>query len=471
MSAALYVRVSTDAQAEKGYSIEAQLDKLRAYCALNGIADFKEYVDAGYSASNLNRPALSRLVQDIQSGAVGAVAVYKLDRLSRKTKDTLYLVEDVFNKNDVQFVSLSENIDTSSASGKFFLSILSSVAQLERENIRERSMLGRKKKAETGIKERTSKILIGYDYDEKTERYTVNDYEAMQIRELFSLYLSGMGLLKIYNLFKSKYNTKYGAWKTVRKLQYALDDESYTGKFKHGGDFYEGENIPAIIDEDTFRRVREIREYKKTHYYRHTSGYLLTGLLRCGECGSRMRGYPHKYKDKRTDYYVCYNRDSSHLHMRTQENCRQPYYRCGEIDGEIHAALALLAGGRKYYDSQKRTEKEDYGARKETLEREIKKLSDKASRAVDMLIETGIDKETFLKRISEINAQKEALEAQLSEIKRAESRKKPVEYAETKELATIYSEAELPEKRAILARLIEKIVVFKDRSIKIHWNF
>lgn len=94
--AALYIRVSTDAQRDEGYSVEAQKEMLAAYCKSRGMGSYAYYIDGGFSGSNIERPKIQELVRDIKDGRVGTVIVYKLDRLSRSQKDTLYLIEDVF---------------------------------------------------------------------------------------------------------------------------------------------------------------------------------------------------------------------------------------------------------------------------------------------------------------------------------------------------------------------------------------
>ena len=132
---ALYIRVSTEAQAEEGYSIQAQTERLEAYCKAMGWERYRFYTDGGYSGSNLDRPEMTRLIADVRAGQVATVVVFKLDRLSRSQKDTLYLIEDVFLPNEVDFISLNESIDTSTPYGRAMIGILSAFAQLERENI------------------------------------------------------------------------------------------------------------------------------------------------------------------------------------------------------------------------------------------------------------------------------------------------------------------------------------------------
>lgn len=146
--AALYIRVSTLEQAQEGYSIGAQKERLLAYCKAQdwAVADF--YIDGGYSGSNLDRPGIQKLVSEVDS--FDLVLVMKLDRLSRSQRDTLHLIEDVFLPNKVDFVSMSESFDTSTPFGRAMIGILSVFAQLEREQIKERTYMGRLERAKEG---------------------------------------------------------------------------------------------------------------------------------------------------------------------------------------------------------------------------------------------------------------------------------------------------------------------------------
>ena len=144
---ACYIRVSTSEQALNGQSLAEQEDRLLKYCDALNWQNTKVYKDAGFSGGNLNRPALQELIKDIPH--INKVIVYKLDRLSRSQKDTLYLIEDVFIKNNVDFISMCENFDTSSSFGKAMIGILSVFAELERNQIKERMTMGKFARAST----------------------------------------------------------------------------------------------------------------------------------------------------------------------------------------------------------------------------------------------------------------------------------------------------------------------------------
>ena len=140
--AALYVRVSTDAQAEEGYSIEAQQKRLIAECESKNIPSYELYIDGGYSGANLDRPRMQDLIEDIKTGKIDAVIVFKLDRLSRSIVDTVQLYYNLLKPNNCYLISLNDGFNTSESLGDLVIPLLSSFAQQERENIRMRTRMG-----------------------------------------------------------------------------------------------------------------------------------------------------------------------------------------------------------------------------------------------------------------------------------------------------------------------------------------
>jgi len=133
-----YIRVSTEEQAIEGVSLDAQVDKIQTYAKLKDL-DLVEIIrDEGLSGKDLARPGLQQLLEMVKGKEADSIIVYKLDRLTRNTSDLLHLVEDVFKKGNTRFYSISEEIDTSTAMGKFFLTIMGAMAQMEREVISER---------------------------------------------------------------------------------------------------------------------------------------------------------------------------------------------------------------------------------------------------------------------------------------------------------------------------------------------
>ena len=142
MRVALYPRVSGIEQAQEGYSIGEQIERMTKYCEAKGWTIYKIYTDAGFSGANMDRPGLQGIMKDCEKDVFDMVLVYKLDRLSRKQKDVLYLVEDVFDKHGIFFSSMTENFDTSTPQGRLMLTIIAAINSFERENLLERQREG-----------------------------------------------------------------------------------------------------------------------------------------------------------------------------------------------------------------------------------------------------------------------------------------------------------------------------------------
>lgn len=170
INAALYIRVSTQEQAIEGYSLDAQQGKLEKYAEYQGYNIYGIYRDEGFSASTIHRPALLQLINAVKSGLVNIVIIYKLDRLSRRVKDVLELV-DLFEKYNVTLFSLSENIDLSSPFGRAALKISATFSELERETIIERTRLGKEQRVREGKMMYNGNPPFGYRHDNDTDRF------------------------------------------------------------------------------------------------------------------------------------------------------------------------------------------------------------------------------------------------------------------------------------------------------------
>jgi site-specific DNA recombinase len=159
MKAIGYARVSTDRQADKGVSLEAQKARIEAMAVVQERTLLEVIVDGGESAKNLNRPGLQRLLALVQSGKVHSVIVAKLDRLTRSVKDLCSLLE-LFEKRNVALISVAESLDTSTAAGRLVITIMGAVSQWEREAIGERTRDALRHKRNNG--ERIGNIKFGY---------------------------------------------------------------------------------------------------------------------------------------------------------------------------------------------------------------------------------------------------------------------------------------------------------------------
>ena len=168
----LYVRVSTQQQALNGYSIDTQIDKLRSYAKLKDYENIIVLSDNGFSGKNTSRPSFKRMIELVEKNEVEAIIIYSISRFARNIVDTLKTIE-LLNKHSVAFHSLTENIDTTSATGRFFINILASLSQLEREQIGERTkaVLQYKK----SINEKVGQVSFGFT--DKNKKLVINRSE------------------------------------------------------------------------------------------------------------------------------------------------------------------------------------------------------------------------------------------------------------------------------------------------------
>ena len=319
---ALYIRVSTEAQAEEGYSVGAQSERLRSYCKAMGWEDWEEYIDGGWSGSNLSRPEIQRLISDAGEGKLQSVIVYKLDRLSRSQKDTLYLIEDVFLPHSVDFISLNESIDTSTAYGRAMIGILSAFAQLERENIFMRTRMGMLERVKKGYWMGGGGVPFGYDYD-REQGILIPNEQAETVRKIYDLYIKGYSAQKIAEMLDLKYE------KLVNQI---LTRRSNLGLISYKGEEYPGRHEPIFSREVFDLAQRKMRQ--RAAGARATPGgvHLLSGLIWCGRCGSRMR---YMRWGKAGYKLVCYSYDATKAYMHKGEGCDQQPVWAGEIEDVV----------------------------------------------------------------------------------------------------------------------------------------
>lgn len=448
--AALYIRVSTDTQYEEGYSVDAQKEKLEAYCKIKDIADYECYIDGGWSGSNIDRPEMKRMISDITQDKISAVIVYKLDRLSRSQKDTIFLLEDVFNPHKCDFISLNENFDTTSPYGKAMIGILSVFAQLERENIRERTRMGMYERVKSGLWMGGDGIPFGYDYD-KTKGILVPNEHAEDVRQIFDLYIQGYSTTRLEKMFDVS---------SDRHITQILDRITYLGKIQYNGEVFEGQH-EAIIDEETFKRAQIERQKRSTKNV-ITSSYLLTGLLYCGKCGAKMR---YQKWGKSIKIY-CYSQQTSKTNLIKDPDCDNMRYNADEVESEVLRALFDITDGMVAQSrpmTQKATAVQSLQERYDRLASKIKRLYNLYAESGDpLLLETIKDNQNEITRISSLIEHEKATLSVTAEIDQRNDL--------AKNLRNVWPSLTMDEKHRALRVFIDKIILTDDH-IDIHYNF
>ncbi len=246
----VYTRVSTPEQAVEGYSIDEQERKCKAAIESKGWTYVDTFTDPGYSGRSMDRPGLTELIEAINAGEVDAVVIYKLDRLSRKQRDTMTIIEDVFMAHDITLVSLNETLDTSTPWGRAMIGILSSFNQMESENIQARTAMGRAAKANEGGYA-GGKPPIGYRADDG--HLVIVPEEAEIVRLVFQLREQGYTMMKIADTLnylgyrtKKGYKFKHSAVQTILN-----NEETYRGTYRYGkGEKHIGQHEAILTDEE-----------------------------------------------------------------------------------------------------------------------------------------------------------------------------------------------------------------------------
>ncbi|MEM5782620.1 MAG: recombinase family protein [Candidatus Aenigmatarchaeota archaeon] len=303
---AIYTRVSTDNQVEKEFSsCLAQEEKIKAFVkSQEEWKVFKVYSDEGYSGANLNRPALQELLKDIQEKKIDIVLVYKIDRLTRSPKDFYQLIE-LFEKNNVSFISITERFDTSTPAGRLLRNIMLTFAQFERELASERTKDKMIERAKRGM---WNGGTVPYGYSKENKKLILNQKEAEIVKLIYEIYITTGSLSKVYEELKIRgIRNRENKIFTKSHLENILRNIVYTEKVKYSGQIYQGIHQP-IISEEIFNLAQQIHK-KKIRKLRVYKDFLFGGFIMCEECQSKMTPcFTNKRKEgklKRYYYYRC----------------------------------------------------------------------------------------------------------------------------------------------------------------------
>lgn len=476
----VYVRVSTTEQAEEGYSLGEQEERLKKYCEAMDWQLVKVYTDPGYSGGNMDRPALKEMISEVEKGKADIVLVDKLDRLSRSQFDTLYMIQKVFTENECAFVSRAEAFDTSTPFGRAMVGILAVFAELERERIKERMKEGKAGRAKEGKYRGGGYYPTGYDYNEETGYLEINTYDAMQVREVFELFNKRTPIYSIMKILNDKglktnigKGKGKGKWNETR-IRKMLSNQTYIGKLKHLDEWVEGGHDP-IIDMATWNRTQEIlaerdkaNEHKKEgRRYKAPLG----GLPWCSSCGAR---YHYRQTGRNKDgsargYYMCYSRDSSNREMCKDPNCKNKNYRDHILEKIIYTEIFKLKTDESYLAEIHKSV--DESEKTKLIENNIEYIRKQISNLMDLYSIGSIDINDIKDKIEQLNNDRTALEGTLEKLKQNTFKK---DKQEVLNMVDVFQKAVDEEDsymiNTMLHELITKIVI-DDEDVIIHWNF
>ena len=450
----LYVRVSTTMQVE-GYSLEAQKDRLTKYADFQHMEIVREYCDAGKSGKNITgRPEFSQMLQDVADDRDGVdyILVFKLSRFGRNAADVLNSLQYIQDFG-VNLICVEDGIDSSKDSGKLTITVLSAVAEIERENILVQTMEGRKQKAREG-KWNGGIAPFGYSIDSKEDTLVIEPEEAEIVKIIYRKYVTeDMGIDTICNyLNQHGYEKRKGRdfelnYFTRGLIVNILDNPVYTGKIAYGKsktqkvkgtrDQYHRVKVDdylladgkheAIIDESLWEEAQQKRKensvkWNKTHSLEHE--HILSGVVKCPLCGTGMAGTVRRRKNKKTGeykddfYYRCLHRRK----MDEEHFCNYKYsLNQNELNQQVEQVILNMADNENFGDFIKRQleQKIDVSAleeEREQLRRQLRQLTGAKKKLMDMLDKLDVSDKHYDRKYQDMQDRLDTLYDKISDI-------------------------------------------------------
>lgn len=499
---AIYARVSTIEQAEEGYSIDEQVKLLSDLSEREGYNIHKEYVDRGKSGKNIKgRPALQQLLQDAANKEFDMLFVWKVNRLSRKTKDLLNIVEALEGKNIV-FRSYTERYETETPAGKMQFRMLAVIAEFERDNIAQNVKMGMLARAREGSW--NGGQVLGYDVvnvpqenrKRKNSQLVINPKEAQTVRKIFELYTQGNGYKAITSqLNKEGHLTKKKKYFSINSIRTILTNPLYAGYIRYNvrRDWNEKRrnNInphpiiekgqhEALISMEVWEKTKIIMESRGGKPNRvHSGEFPLTGIMRCPVCNAGMviGRTTNKLKDgtKRVlEYYVC-----GAWKNKGTAVCRSNGVRTDYADTFVFEKISSIASSeallKQIVDRINNKKEEDFSPAVEeyqALKQTLEGIENRKARILGLYEESIINKTDLANRLAELTEKKKQLEERLAplELQLGEGKEYVIDFSMVKgvmqDFKKAYQDALSREQRKRLVHLlIHQITIGEDRKI------
>ena len=523
----LYTRVSTEIQVD-GYSLEAQKERLRKEAEHRGMKVVGEYSDEGKSGKNIQgRPEFQKMLNDIKSGKdkVDYVLVFKLSRFGRNAADTLNSLQ-YMEDFGVNLLCVEDGIDSAGAAGKLMISVLAAVAEIERENIKEQTMAGRQQKARDG---RWNGGFAPYGYKlvhkdgEKGKVLVIEEKEAELVRLIYDKFVNtNMGANGI-----AKWLNERGYTKTVRQngtmptlsahfVKLVLDNPVYMGKIAYGRrktekidgtrnefhivkqaedayEIYDGIHEAIVTEEMWYeayakRKVTGIK-HEKTHSIGHY--HMLSGLVRCPECGAKMYGVVNRKKKKGSDefykdmwYYKCKNR----IKVEGKPCSYKTNIRQDQLNAELIALVRWIVNTSNYKEQViaaadgKNDTLEELRAEEERLQAERKKVESRKKKLLAKIGSMDADDdlydelcEDYMKIVRDLTEQIAKIDANLVHNRLVKEKAEKQAFSKERYYRVLdwmmNNIEELPEKdqKTVMETFIERIEIFPNREEHGRW--
>jgi len=385
----LYIRVSTERQAKEGDSLEEQESELKKFCEYRDFQINNIFIERGKSGGNTNRPEYQKLIKDIQAQKINAVVVKKLDRLSRSLLDFENLMK-IMQEKEVEFISLKESFDTTTAMGKAMLRVALVFAQLEREQTSERLSDVMAFRAKQGMFNGGYKPF-GYTNVNKELVPYKKEKEVVEI--IFEKYIetkSTTATAKLLNL--AGYRNRQGKPWDKRRMQEIIQNPRYIGQVLWNGETHDGIHEP-IISKQQFEQAQEIFEANRRITDSPKTLGILQKILFCGACNSPLT--PSHSLNRNKVKYFYYRCTTTHSAEKGKSKCSVKYVPFEKVEVRVKEILLSLSQEEHFRPVENRILKFNQAIEQDTqqlqkeiflLENQLQTLKDKKERYLDSLI-------------------------------------------------------------------------------------
>ena len=467
--AGIYIRVSTEDQAREGFSLGEQEEKLKQLCDYKGYEVYKVYCDAGISAKDMeHRPKFQEMLKDMKDGKINYIVAYKLDRVTRSVRDLEELISQL-EKYNTYLVCDRDDVNTSTANGRFFVRMLTVLSQLEIEIVSERTKFGLNGAIKSG--HLPGQVALGFKKD-GNRKTIIDPATAPIVKRVFNLYLQGKTFLQISNIFNEE-KVLNKNWKDTH-IERIINNRLYMGDYEMYKRLKEWKNVEPIIymnvvDPIIPRYIWEECQAQKIinqRTYTRDRVYTFFQKLKCPKCGKIMKCKGSGGKRRK---YVYYNCEDCHENIResyVEEEFEKIVGQLLRFDNEYNELFLPL-----FADKEKSVDKSD-------IEREIINLTKQKERIKKAYMSEVVELDDFKEDLKVINEKLDILTKQLEKEQELKNRNRftPEKVMADRDLQRIFMQngndvslfltewqtMTKEDKQEFIARYIESLTFEKD---------
>ena len=406
-NAGIYIRVSTDDQARAGFSLPEQKEKLLSLCEFKGYNVFKVYEDAGISAKDMeHRPKFQEMLNDVKTGKINYIVAYKLDRVTRSVRDLEELI-NILEKYNCYLVCDRDDVNTSTANGRFFVRMLTVLSQLEIEIVSERTKFGMVGAIKAG--HIPNQPPLGFKRENK--KLIPDSLTKDIIVRIYDLYLEGKSYQSIANIYNEEKILGKTNWRDST-INHIMTNELYKGDYIHGKRTKKPIYYENVVEPIVSKQKWEDCQYQKqrnARHYERTATYLFTNKLKCAKCGRFLGGCATTKKNgNKYYYYKCEHCKTYFSEINIEEQLKWFLIELNKQDELINDYYA------PFIKSKLDNKQADY-------EKEIKNLDKQMDRIKTAYIKGVLKLNDFDKEIKHIEYQRTELTNKLKEQKQYEN--------------------------------------------------